>query len=125
MSKLEYQVAKLQRRASAKRILAMGIYDKNPPTDEMVIVKKLESIDRWEVKQIVAILKVEVAKARHESFLGARLGCSFNPDCKSCRANKLSLNYLVDPETAEADRNAYNAPAYGKARSEDKVESDD
>lgn len=57
------------------------------------------------IDPLESLLKVEVAKARHESFLGARLGCSFNPDCKSCHANKFTLNYLVEPETTEVESN--------------------
>lgn len=57
------------------------------------------------VDKLDALVKVEVAKARHEGFVGAKVACTFATTCNHCHANKLSLDFLVEPETAEVESN--------------------
>lgn len=62
MTRLELKeaIAKLQRQHHAKSTLAIGIYDKQPETDEMVIVRKLERVDKWLTDELVKLIDLYI-----------------------------------------------------------------
>jgi hypothetical protein len=48
---------------------------------------------------ILGIIQEHTAQARIDGFNDAKIGCSFDPDCKYCVANELTLKYLSKPES--------------------------
>lgn len=47
--------------------------------------------------EALAALRQREQKARIAGFNDARYGCSFDENCKHCKANMLTLNYLATP----------------------------
>ena len=62
VASLRSAIEQLLLQKSAKENLAIGTYDKTPPTDESKVLKKLKSIDKWFIDAILTIVLEEVEK---------------------------------------------------------------